>query len=138
MRYHTNAMMSLRCTYLLLTLCIIPIGLYLRYRTGWFPDTINLYLGDVLYATMFFFLFSIIFPGHTTTRRAAYALAACYVIEVLQLYQATWVVALRDTGLGGLILGHQFLWSDLLAYCIGVALGYGTDLIWRKPLKIDS
>jgi hypothetical protein len=128
----------IRLTYVLLTIVIIPIGLYLRYRTDWFPEIINLYLGDVLYATMFFFLFSIVFPGHTSMRRAAYALAACYAIELLQLYQAPWMLALRDNKLGGLILGHQFLWSDLLAYLIGVALGYCTDLIWRKPAKINS
>jgi Protein of unknown function (DUF2809) len=138
--FQTNAMklrLSPRLTYVLLTIFIVPIGLYLRYRTDWFPDIINLYLGDVLYATMFFFLFSVVFPDYSSTRRAVYALAACYGIEVLQLYQAPWMVALRENKLGGLILGHQFLWSDLLAYFIGVALGYGTDILWRKPCKIE-
>ncbi|MFP9100543.1 DUF2809 domain-containing protein [Flavobacterium sp. RHBU_24] len=130
--------LSARQTYAVLIIFIVPIGLYLRYRDDWFPDIVNLYLGDVLYATLFFFLFSIAFPGHTSLRRAGYALAACYVIELLQLYRAPWMLALRDTKPGGLILGHQFLWSDLLAYFIGVALGYGTDIIWRKPGKIDS
>ena len=132
-----NPPSSPRLTYVLLTIFIIPTGLYLRYRTDWLPDIINLYLGDVLYATLFFFLFSIVFPNHSSLRRAGYALAACYVIEVLQLYHAPWIMAIRENKLGGLILGHQFLWSDLLAYFIGVALGYGTDIIWHKPSKIE-
>jgi hypothetical protein len=39
------------------------------------------------------------------------------------LYHANWIDTIRKTTLGGLILGYGFLWSDLLAYAIGIAAG---------------
>lgn len=121
-----------RTTYLIIAVLLIPTGLYLRHRTDWFPDVINLYLGDVLYATLFFYLLSIAFPKKSALWRALWALA-CYVIELLQLYKAPWIEVIRNNKLGGLILGHEFLWSDLLAYFIGVSLGYVADVLWRMP-----
>jgi len=51
------------------------------------------------------------------------ALLFCYFIEVSQLYHSIWIDIIRDTRIGGLILGRGFLWSDLISYSIGVALG---------------
>ena len=58
---------------------------------------------------------------------ALIALAFCFVIELSQLYQAPWLNAIRQTTLGGLILGFGFLWSDLLGYCVGVFVAYLLD-----------
>ncbi|MCA9011825.1 MAG: DUF2809 domain-containing protein [Planctomycetaceae bacterium] len=38
-----------------------------------------------------------------------------------------WLDSLRQTILGRLILGFGFLWSDLLCYTAGVAIGIGID-----------
>lgn len=42
-----------------------------------------------------------------------------YGIELSQLYHALWIDAIRNTTLGGLIIGFGFLWSDLVCYTIG-------------------
>jgi hypothetical protein len=60
--------------------------------------------------------------------RAAIALAVAFAVEVSQLYHAPWIDAIRHTTLGGLALGFGFLWSDLICYTIGVALGLAVDL----------
>ena len=52
-----------------------------------------------------------------------FAIVFCYFIEFTQLYHAPWIDDIRKTALGGLILGYGFLWSDILAYSIGVAVG---------------
>ncbi len=40
-----------------------------------------------------------------------------------QLYHAPWIDSIRQTTLGGLILGFGFLCSDLACYALGVLLG---------------
>jgi len=42
---------------------------------------------------------------------------------------------LRHTLFGRLVLGDDFLWSDLLCYTIGVALGVWVDKIVSKNLR---
>lgn len=56
--------------------------------------------------------------------RAYMALFICFSIEFLQLYNSEWIVAVRQTLPGKLILGSGFLWSDLLAYIIGVVAAF--------------
>ena len=46
-----------------------------------------------------------------------------YGIEISQLYQAPWIDATRATRLGGLVLGHGFLWSDMVCYSVGIGVG---------------
>ena len=55
----------------------------------------------------------------------------CYGIEVSQLYHAEWIDSIRATTLGGLVLGYGFLWSDLVAYTIGVGVGFLFEFILR-------
>ena len=50
-------------------------------------------------------------------------------VEVSQLYHAPWIDSIRHTTLGGLILGFDFLWSDLVCYAVGVGLGVLVDVI---------
>ena len=40
-----------------------------------------------------------------------------------QLYHAPWIDSIRHTTLGGLILGFDFVASDLACYVVGVGLG---------------
>ena len=45
-------------------------------------------------------------------------------IEFAQLWHPPWLDALRDTRVGGLLLGSTFAWSDFPAYLIGGVVGY--------------
>lgn len=78
------------------------------------------YVGDVLWAAMIFFGLSTLLPRLALRWRIAVALAYCVATELSQLYHAPWIDAVRATRLGGLVLGFGFLWSDLVAYAIGV------------------
>ena len=51
------------------------------------------------------------------------SLAITYAIEFSELYQADWINQLRSIKLIGLILGYTFLWSDLVMYTLGIAVG---------------
>lgn len=104
----------------------IIIGLFAR--TKYVPAFLYLWLGDALYAVLIFFLIGFIYNRKSVLWIGLAALVSCYVIEVSQLYQADWINLLRETKLGALTLGHGFLWSDLLAYVVGVAAGMAVEI----------
>ena len=122
-----------RFIYAGLTACIIALGLASR-RWPVFPAGLNAYVGDALWALMMFCLFGILFPRLASARLAALALAVAVSVELSQLYQAPWINGLRQTRLGGLILGHGFLWGDLVSYGLGVAAGFGAERIFRRDV----
>ena len=65
-------------------------------------------------------------------RVAILAMSLSVAAEVGQLYHAPWIDSIRRTTLGGLILGFDFVWSDLACYAAGVGLGVAVERIWRS------
>ncbi|GGE08805.1 ribosomal maturation YjgA family protein [Psychroflexus salis] len=108
----------------------LGLGLASRNFEIGIPKEFNLYLGDAIWAMMVYFGFRCISPKYRILNSAILTLAFSYAIEISQLYQAEWLNDIRKTLLGGLILGFGFLWSDILAYSIGVAFGFGFDYLW--------
>lgn len=96
-------------------------------RAKGMPLFVSLYLGDVLWALMVFFLVGAIFHRKSTRAAGLYALGICYMVEISQLYQADWINTIRATKIGGLTLGYGFLWSDILAYTVGITIGIGIE-----------
>lgn len=122
----------LRLFYLCIIFLLICLGLLSRRFINYIPNIINLYLGDLLWAIMIFFIFRIIFLNKPVKKIALYGVLFCFFIEFSQLYHDTWIDAIRKTIIGGLILGYGFLWSDLIAYSLGVFTG---ALIDRRIYK---
>ncbi|MCF0058117.1 DUF2809 domain-containing protein [Dyadobacter sp. CY356] len=112
-----------RILYFLMTMLVISSGLFSRKIAYQLPELVNLYLGDALWALMIFLITGFIFKWISTLQVAIFAVSFCYLIEISQLYHADWIDNIRYTRLGGLILGFGFLWSDILAYSIGVGFG---------------
>lgn len=106
---------------------VLTIGLGLLSRTHSIPEWIYPYLGDLLYALMFFFIIGLLFPRRSTLSIILISTSYCFLIELSQLYQAEWINSIRRFRLGGLILGYGFLWSDLLSYFAGTVLGGGME-----------
>lgn len=74
-----------------------------------------------------YWLWSILFLHQAKAKTALLALASCFTIEFLQLYQADWILAIRASRLGALILGSGFLVMDLVWYFFGVGLAFLLD-----------
>jgi len=87
------------------------------------PRFVQVYAGDTLWALALFLGLGLLWPTTNTLARAILAVAIACGIELSQLYQAPWINRLRNTPLGGLILGFGFNWTDLICYACGVALG---------------
>ena len=60
------------------------------------------------------------------------ALITSFAIEFSQILTPDWLVKIRSTFLGHMLLGQGFLWSDLLAYTIGIAVVYGITALIRQ------
>jgi len=77
---------------------------------------------DMVWAGMVFLGFGILFPKAKTLTLGVYSLLFAFGIEASQLYQANWINEIRANKWGGLVLGHGFLWTDLLAYTLGIGI----------------
>lgn len=121
-----------RLLYALFTIVVVILGLSSRKFAFVLPDLLNDYLGDALWALMIFTGFGFLFPKIETRKLAFISLIFCYGIEMSQLYHAEWIDSIRATTLGGLVLGYGFLWSDLVAYTIGVGMGTLCEFMLRK------
>lgn len=106
--------------YIIIILTTVIIGLGSRCFAMYLPRWINLYLGDFLWAFMIFFIFAFIFRKKSTLEIITLSLIYCYLIEISQIYHSPWIDNIRQTTVGHLILGHGFLWSDLIAYTVGI------------------
>ncbi|BES64364.1 DUF2809 domain-containing protein [Gottschalkiaceae bacterium SANA] len=95
---------------------------------------VPLWIGDALYGILIFFMVKFIHVKKTNRTVAAMSLLLCYLIEFSQLYQAQWIKQIRRTIPGKLILGQGFLWSDLLAYTVGILAVYWI-LTSRKNIR---
>ena len=122
-----------RTAYFLLTILMISFGLLSRKIAYQLPEFINLYLGDSLWALMIFLMTGFIFNKVSTFQAMIIAISFCYLIELSQLYHADWIDNIRSTTLGGLVLGYGSLWSDILAYSIGVGFGAIFEKLVLKP-----
>jgi len=111
-------MLKARVKYFGLIVAIILLGLLSREFA-----IIPLWVGDVLWATMIFFMVRFFYIGSSIKKIAIISLTICYAIEFSQLYKAEWIDKLRHTLFGRLVLGDTFLWGDLLSYTIGIVIG---------------
>ncbi|OEH86988.1 hypothetical protein BHU72_01660 [Desulfuribacillus stibiiarsenatis] len=114
-----------RIMYATFVCIVILLGLASRaFPLDWWGDQ---YIGDVLWALMVFYLFATVFHRKDTYWIAVVAIGFAFAIEISQLYQGDWINSIRYTRVGGLILGYGFLWSDLVAYIVGVSIGAISD-----------
>lgn len=97
-------------------------GLSIRNSEPHLPYYFSLMGPDMVWAGMVFLGFGILFPKAKTLTLGVYSLLFAFGIEASQLYQANWINEIRANKWGGLVLGHGFLWTDLLAYTLGIGI----------------
>lgn len=121
-----------RLIYMAVTLLIMAAGLASRRFSALLPDWLASHLGDALWAAMVYYGIRCLLPRHRPVSCLMLALCFSYAIEFSQLYQAEWILALRRTTLGALVLGHGFLLADLVRYAVGILCAYAADVIARR------
>ena len=121
---------KLRICYLAGIAVLIALGLLSR-RVRFVPAA----CGDALWAMMVYCCFRIVLIRKPMVISAAAALIASFAVEFSQMLKPDWLVKIRSTFLGHMLLGQGFLWSDLLAYTIGIAVIYGLTALIRKGVS---
>ena len=117
-----------RTIYFILTGLIIILGLLSRKYS-----VVPLWVGDVLWATMIYFMLRFFYVQSTIRNIAVVSIIICYAIEFSQLYKAEWINSLRHTFFGRMVLGETCLWGDLVSYTAGILIGVVIDrLAFRR------
>ena len=126
-------MKQTRFLYFLSAIFIAVLGILSRKVNG-----IPLFIGDILYDVMIYFGCRLIFINGSNYRKIIIPLLLCYAIELQQLYNAEWIIGIRNTTLGHYVLGQGFLWSDLLCYTAGVVMAFWIDILLLKYSNLKS
>jgi hypothetical protein len=121
-----------RALYALLVVAVIASGLLWRSSLLPLPPFASKYGGDALWSLMVFFGLGLLFSRPSTSALAMLAICFPSAVEFSQLYHAPWIEGVRATLPGRLILGSTFNWPDIPAYALGVALGAGAEIRFRK------
>lgn len=124
-----------RFLWLALITLVVLLGLGSRRFAADLPGFVAAYAGDTLWATAALLGIGLLLPKSPTWRVAALAWFVALGVEVSQLSKAPWLESIRHTTIGGLILGFDFVWSDLACYAVGVGLGAVVEgtLAGRSP-----
>jgi hypothetical protein len=126
-----SVMMVRRVIYLVAAMATLVVGLGSRILREELPTFLAEYAGDTLWALMLFLLVSTPLADRSILARAAISLALAFLVELSQLYHAPWIDSIRQTTLGGLVLGFGFLWTDLICYSVGILIGSLIELVIR-------
>ena len=108
--------MPKRAFYIIAIALLIVLGLSSR-KVAFLPDE----TGDGLWAMALFCFLRLIFVNSKLKDIAIVTLVLSFLS---QLIRWEWLVAIRSTFIGHMLLGQGFVWWDLLAYSIGVIVIY--------------
>lgn len=122
-----------RLNYFISILLILILGILSRKISG-----IPLFIGDILYAVLIYLGFRFLLIDFKKATSLLLSLLFCFGIEILQLVQIDWLIAIRKTTLGHYILGQGFLWLDLLCYVIGTLVAFIIDWKFIKTQNLNS
>jgi len=124
-----------RGAYLLATALTIAVGLGIR---KFLPNAISKDPGDILYATMIYWIVRAIRPASTLRTAALAATIFCFAIEFLKLWHLGWLDRFRATTAGHLIFGAVFSVSNLVCYVIGAGIGLAIDRYLLARLQAEA
>ncbi|WP_055069695.1 DUF2809 domain-containing protein [Clostridium massiliamazoniense] len=121
-----------RIVYIVLFMLVICLGIGSRKFSMYLPKFIADYSGDTLWAMMVYLGFAFIFNELEGKKVLILALVFSYFIEFSQLYQGQLINSIRSTTIGGLVLGHGFLFSDLICYSVGILLIFYLEKVFLR------
>ncbi len=124
-----------RIIFFLSAVAVVFVGLASRRYQAVLPKFVGEYAGDTLWALMLSLLVSALLAGRTVTYRATISLVLAFLVEISQLYHAPWIDSIRNTTLGGLVLGFGFLWTDLVCYTVGIIIGAVAECGLRRAVN---
>ena len=120
--------------YLLLIILASALGILSRKYAGSVPSFLALYAGDTMWSFALFFLLGILFYRMRIRWKVLLAFVLSLAVEFSQLWQAPWLNLIRNTTIGGLILGYGFLPADIVCYLAGILLGAALEGLFMQKI----
>jgi hypothetical protein len=120
-----------RKTYLVLLATTVALGLASRRWSFLLPWWLAKNAGDILYATMSFWIGCLLVPRRPAVGIGVGAMAFCLAIECLKLLDWPWMANVRHNPFGHLIFGTGFQPTNLICYAVGVALALLIERLGR-------
>lgn len=108
------------------------IALGLLSRRFPLPGVFAEHTGDALWTVAAFWLGVFAVPAAAGGRLAAAAWLLSAAVEASQLLDWPWLLSLRGTAVGALLLGHGAKAADLVAYAVGAVLACAADATFRR------
>lgn len=109
-----------RLIYFLAVMMTMAAGLASRHFGDRLPDWVHEHSGDALWAGMIYFGVRMVWPRRSLVWAMSLSCVFCWMIEFSQLIQTPWLIEIRSTVWGALVLGHGFLVIDLIRYTVGI------------------
>lgn len=122
--------MKKRLAYLGTLFLVIILGLLSRKLA-----IVPLAVGDGLWAVAVYLAWRLLVPDWQAKQVFGLSLFTAFAVEFSQVLTWSWLVELRQTTLGHLLLGQGFLWSDLLAYSVGLLVIFKLDQLLLEKKK---
>jgi hypothetical protein len=111
---------------------VVLLGLASRHFRPVLPAFLGRYAGDVLWATAVYSAITLLRPAAPVLHVALAAIIISLGTELSQLAHPAWLETVRSLPGVGLLLGYDFVPSDLACYAVGVTLGVVMDLLTRS------
>lgn len=122
--------------YTFIYLCLIVIALGVISRILRFENAIfDKYLGDALYAILFYLLISMLVSELRVIRKATIVFILMVTLELFQLTRIPMALSQNENVLAriaAMLLGTVFSWLDILAYLVGIVIVASVDMIKSK------
>lgn len=96
------------------------------------------YTGDTMWALAAFAIFRGVFPTLKLHTVFILALDFSFIIELSQLWHNAFLDAIRQTIIGGLVLGFGFKWTDLICYACGCLIGWIIFSLTLRQVSFSS
>lgn len=107
---------------------VIALGLATRSGHAAVPEWVARHAGDALWTMAVYVALALVRPRAAPRALAALALLLSCAVEASQLARWPWLVELRRTLPGRLVLGQGWQALDLARYAAGTLLAYGVDV----------
>lgn len=98
-------------------------------------EAIPVFFGDGFWTILVFIVLRCLLLKKNAIAVGVLALLLSYAVEISQLYKATWIATIRNSLIGGLILGKGFRWDDMLVYTITSVFCVIISLILEKKIR---
>jgi len=128
---------NFRLIYMIVVVITIVLGLASRKYSHLLPKFAAENAGDMLWAMMVYFIIRFLLVRKSMSIAIMLSFLFSFGIEFSQMYQEAWINQLRETMLGGLILGRGFLFIDLIRYTAGILIAAVIDK-WILIFRINK